>query len=74
MQPSDDDSTDHLDDAQLLQMEQLHRDYYAQLQRQEPQLRDTTYGLLNGSKALVTSWERWWNTNLAARMRGIIGR
>jgi hypothetical protein len=74
MHHTDDDSTDHLDDVELLTAEQLHRDHFAQLQRQEPHLRDTTYGVINGSTALVASWERWWTTNLAARMRGIIAR
>ena len=74
MHHTGDDSTDHLDDAQLLHAEQVHRNDYAKLQRQEPHLRDTTYGLIKGSAALVASWERWWKTNLAARLRGLLGR
>lgn len=69
-----DDSTDHLDDTELLHMEQSHRDDYARLQRREPHLRDTSYGLISGSAALVASWERWCTTHLAARMRGILAR
>ena len=74
MPHTDDDSTDHLDDTQLLDMEQSHRDDYTRLQREQPHLRDTTYGMMKGSAALVAAWERWWTTNLAARMRGILGR
>ena len=74
MRHTDDDSTDQLDDTQLLHAEQEQRDDYTRLQRQEPHLRDTTYGLFKGSAALVASWERWSITNLAARMRGILGR
>jgi hypothetical protein len=70
----DDHSTDHLDDMQLLATEQVHRDDYARQRRQEPHLRDTTYGLIQGSGALVASWERWWATHFAARMRGLLPR
>ena len=74
MNHHDDHLTDHLDDTQLLAAEQVHRDDYARQRRQEPCVRDTTYGLIQGSAALVASWERWWATNLAARMRGLLGR
>lgn len=69
-----DNATDHLDDAELLAREIQQRDEFKHLEEQEPQLRDTTYGVLRGSVALVTSWERWWRTNAAARMRGLLTR
>jgi hypothetical protein len=67
-------NTDHLDDAELLAQEQDERSYFLRLEQQEPHFRDTTYGIVRGSPALIESWERWWKTNLAARMRGIMGR
>ena len=70
----DDGSTDRLDDADLLHMEQTHRNEYTRLQRHQPHERDTTYGLITGSAALVACWDRWRTTNLAARMRGILPR
>lgn len=67
-------STDHLDDAELLARESLDLEEYHRLEREEPQHRDTTYGVIRGSRALIDAWERWWHTNLAARMRGILTR
>jgi hypothetical protein len=68
------DGTDHLDDAQLLAREIVQRDEFKRLEEQEPRFRDTTYGVFNGSMALTESWERWWRTHAAARLRGIVGR
>ena len=72
MHQSDDRPTDQLDDAQLLVAEQSLRDAYDRLRRQESH--DTTYRSKKGSPALITAWERWWKTNLAARLRGILSR
>lgn len=68
------DGTDHLDDAQLLAREIVQRDEFKRLEAEVPQFRDTTYGIVRGSKALLESWERWWRTHAAARLRGIVGR
>jgi hypothetical protein len=68
------DSNDNLNDAQLLEREWLQRDEFERLQKLEPESRGTTYGPGRGSSALVHAWERWWQTNFAARMRGILER
>ena len=72
--PNSNDGTDHLDDAQLLAREILQRDESRRLEAEEPQFRDTTFGLRKGSSALAESWERWWRTHAAARLRGIVKR
>lgn len=70
----DDQGSDQLDDTELLAREQDERADFRRLEQEEPQLRDTTFGVVRGSPALIESWERWWRTNLAARMRGIMTR
>ena len=70
----DDDSNDQLDDAALLSREQDQRAHFRRLEQAEPHFRDTTYGIVQGSPALIESWERWWKTNLDARLRGIMRR
>lgn len=65
---------DFLDDADLLSREKHQRADFRRLEQEEPHFRDTTYGLVRGSPALIESWERWWKTNLAARMRGLMTR
>ena len=67
-------NTDGLDDTQLIAREAHDRDTYQQLEREQPQFRDTTYGLVRGSRELVDAWERWRITNLAARVRGLVSR
>jgi len=74
MDETGDNSTDHLDDTELLEMERVHRNDYDRLHSQEPDRRDTTYGLIKGSVGLLASFDRWRTTHLAARLRGIIGR
>lgn len=69
-----DDSTDNLSDAQLLARESMQHREYSRLEARDPRFRDTTYGVVRGSKALIDAWERWWKTNLAARARGILKR
>lgn len=66
-------STDHLGDAELLARELTERDEFKRLDEKE-QFRDTTYGVVRGSAALIQAWERWWQTNAAARLRGLLGR
>ena len=65
---------DQLNDAQLLEREWLLRDEFERLRGQESRSRGTTYGPIRHSSALVSAFERWWETNLAARMRGILKR
>jgi len=67
-------SNDQLDDTQLLARETMERDEFKRLEMDEPRFRDTTYGPVRGSSALVKSWEQWWKTNAAARMRGLLSR
>jgi hypothetical protein len=74
MRKSHDGSTDHLDDGELLDRETHDRDEFKRLEAEEPQLRSTTYGPSRASTALVKAWERWWHTNAAARMRGLVSR
>lgn len=74
MYGNDDQSSDDLDDTELLEREQDDRDDFRRLEQEEPRFRDTTYGVVRGSPALIASWERWWKTNLAARMRGLLSR
>lgn len=75
MRSDDDrDTNDDLNDTQLLELEAEQRNAFRELERDDPRTRDTTYGSLRGSPALVESWERWWKTNLAARVRGILTR
>lgn len=69
-----DHSNDSLDDADLLARESEQRSDFRRLEQAEPRFRYTTYGIIRASPALIASWERWWKTNLAARMRGIITR
>ena len=74
MQTHDGRPTDELDDKELLAQEQEHREDFRRQEAAEPQQRGTTYGVVRGSPALLAAWERWWQTNLAARMRGILSR
>ena len=67
-------SNDQLDDAELLSRERDQRDDFRRLEQEEPHFRDTTYGIVRGSSALIESWERWWRTNQDARLRGIMRR
>jgi hypothetical protein len=74
MRSDDNDSNDILDDAQLLAKESMQRHEFLELEHTEPPFRDTTYGFLRGSRQLVESWDRWWSTNVAAQMRGLLTR
>lgn len=68
------ESNDQLDDADLLTREQEQRADFRRREQAEPQFRHTTYGIVRGSPALIASWERWWKTNLDARLRGLMTR
>ena len=74
MQGNSEHATNHLDDAELLSREMVEHDEFKRLEEQEPRFRDTTYGIIHGSRALMDSWERWWHTNAAARLRGLLPR
>lgn len=74
MRTDDGRPTDELNDRELLAQEQEDREDFRRREAAEPQRRGTTYGVMRGSPALLASWERWWQTNLAARMRGILSR
>jgi hypothetical protein len=74
MQSNSNDDTNHLDDAELLSREMVEHDEFKRIEQHEPRFRDATYGLVHGSRALVESWERWWHTNAAARLRGLLPR
>lgn len=69
-----DRSTDDLDDSELLARETMQRDEFRRLERAEPQRRDSTYGLIRGSRDVIAAWDRWWKTNTAARTRGLVAR
>lgn len=74
MRSHDGNSSDDLDDTELLARERDDRADFRRWEEAEPHYRDTTYGVIHGSPGLIASWERWWKTNLAARMRGILTR
>lgn len=74
MSARDDSTNDELDDTELLAREQDDRDDFRRRQEEEPRFDTATYGVVRGSPSLIASWERWWKTNLAARMRGIMTR
>lgn len=74
MRGNDGESSDDLDDTELLERERDDREDFRRREEAEPRFRETTYGVIRGSPGLVASWERWWKTNLAARMRGILTR
>src|SRR5688500_6266117 len=52
MHNHDEDSSSNLDDRELLAKESMQRDEVQRLEREQPQLRDTTYGLAPGSRPL----------------------
>ena len=63
-------SDDSLSDSELLDRESDQHDEFLRLERQEPQ-RDTPYRVMNGSRELIHAWERWIQTSLTARLRGL---
>ena len=69
-----DDSSEDLTDRELLDRERNEHDDFRRQESEQPRFRDTTFGVVRGSPRLIAAWERWWKTNLAARMRGILGR
>ena len=69
-----DDSSEDLTDRELLDRERNEHDDFRRQEAEQPRFRDTTFGVVRGSPRLIAAWERWSKTNLAARMRGILGR
>lgn len=67
----DANATVELNDEDLLDREESERREYMRLERCNPQLRNTSYRAATGSKALVHAWERWWQTMVLARARGL---
>ena len=65
---------DELTDDALQQREESERREYLRLEQKEPHLRDTTYRELTGSKQLLHAWERWKQTSVALRLRGLLSR
>ena len=70
----DGNNNSELTDDALLQREESERREYVRLEEREPHLRDTNYRELTGSKPLLHAWERWSQTNLAVRIRGLLSR
>lgn len=67
------DNAELTDDA-LQQREESERREYIRLEQKQPHLRDTTYRELRGSKQLLHAWERWRQTSIALRLRGLLSR
>jgi hypothetical protein len=67
-----DKSTNSLSDAELLDREAQQRDEFLRLEEFEPQLRDTTYRMVVGSRPLIHAWDRWTRTSVAVRLRGLL--
>jgi hypothetical protein len=65
-------SNDSLSDAELLNREAEQRDEFLRLEESEPQLRDTTYRMVVGSRPLIHAWDRWTRTSIAVRLRGLL--
>ena len=65
---------DELTDDALQQREESERREYIRLEQKEPHLRDTTYRELTGSRQLLHAWERWKETSIALKLRGLLSR
>ena len=71
---TDGNANDELTDDALQQREESERREYFRLEEKEPHLRDTTYRALTGSTQLLHAWERWKQTSIALRLRGLLSR
>lgn len=67
----DGNANDLLGDDDLLDREEREHREFMRLERLEPNLRDTNYLVLHGPRALTHAWERWNQTGIAARLRGL---
>ena len=66
--------TDLLSDSELLDRESDQHDEFLRLEKAEPQPRNTTFRLMEGSRALIHAWELWIETSVTARLRGLLPR
>ena len=70
----DANANDELTDHALTDREASERREYIRLKDREPKLGETTYRALTASKALMHAWERWRQTSILMRIRGLLGR
>lgn len=70
----DANANEELTDHALTDREASERREYMRLKHREPKLDDTTYRALTASKALMHAWERWRQTSILMRLRGLLRR
>jgi hypothetical protein len=70
----DANANEELSDDALTDRESSERREYMRLKHREPQLDDTTYRELTASKGLMHAWERWRQTSILMRIRGLLMR
>ena len=63
-----------LSDFELLERESNDRSEFMQLERDEPQSSGTTFREIRASHALLNAWQRWTQSGMAARLRGLLPR
>jgi len=61
----------HVDDDELLSRERSHEREYQRLWGRARQELQTTFRVLPKGGLLVSAWERWTNTRIVARLRGL---
>lgn len=70
----DSNANEELTDHALTDREASERREYIRLKDREPKLGETTYRALTASKALMHAWERWRQTSILMRVRGLLRR
>ena len=65
---------DGLSDCELLERESNDRSEFMQLERDEPHSSGTTFREIRASHALLNAWQRWTQSGMAARLRGLLPR
>lgn len=63
-----------MNDVELLEREFNDRIEFMQLERNEPESSGTTFREIRASPALLDAWQRWAQSGLAARLRGLLPR
>ena len=63
-----------MNDGELLEREFNDRTEFMQLERNEPVSSGTTFREIRTSPALLAAWQRWMQSGLAARVRGLLPR
>jgi hypothetical protein len=63
-----------MNDLELLEREFNDRTEFMQLERNEPVSTGTTFREIRASPALLDAWQRWTQSGLAARLRGLLPR